>query len=99
MAQPNADCPHEDGIEYTDLSSDIDFVALFGQPVRAVEIVTATTGTLVVYTMKSGRLATPATRTFTALAAGSWLGGVRGLNVAKIVASGTTGITKIRVWL
>jgi hypothetical protein len=99
MAQPNSDSPHEDGIEYSDLSTDIDLVAAFGQPVRAIEIVAASSGTLVVTTTRSGRLPTPANRTFTALAAGNWIGGPRGINVAKIVASGTSGVTKIRVFL
>jgi hypothetical protein len=97
MAQPNEVCPHEDGIEITDLSADIDLVTTYGQAVRAIEIVTATTGTLVVTTSRSGRLGV--NRTFTQLAAGTWLGGQRGLNVTKIVASGTSNVTRLRVWL
>lgn len=89
----------EDGVELTDFTQDIDLFARFGQAVRAVEIVTATSGTLVVETPGSASESTPTTRTFTGLASGAYLGGRNGLQVNKIIATGTSGITKIWVWL
>jgi hypothetical protein len=97
--KPNEVGPFEDGIELTDFSADIDIYALFGQEARAIEVVAASNGSLVVVTPGSARQDTPTTRTFAALAAGTWIGGNRGLQVSKIVASGTTGVTRIRVWL
>jgi hypothetical protein len=99
MPQSNEICPHEDGIELTDFSQDIDILKTYGQPARALEIVTVGANpTIVVETVGSARASTPTTRTYTALAAG-FLGGYRGLQVRKIVATGTANVTKARVWL
>jgi|WetSurMetagenome_2_1015567.scaffolds.fasta_scaffold905420_1 hypothetical protein len=94
MAQPNEICPHEDGIEVTDFSADIDIQTTYGQVcARAVEIVTVgATPTIAVVTGKGQ------SRTYTALAAG-FLGGSRGLQVRKILATGTSNVTKARIWL
>lgn len=93
--QPHMIGESEDVIEYTNFSSDIDFVATFGQAVRTLEIVTASNGTIVIQTVGSGSLATPVNRTLTALASGYYIGA----QTTKIVASGTSGITKVRAWL
>jgi hypothetical protein len=90
--------PHEDGVEISSFSADIDIVALYGQAARALEIVTiGSTPTIAVETVGSRKRAT--TRAFTGLTAKLFLGGERGLQVTKILASGTADVTLVRVWL
>jgi len=87
--------PGDDVIEYSSFGADINFVALFGQPVRRIDIVTAGSGAIVLKTRGGQAAASPTNRTLTGLLDGDKIGPVQ---VLAIIASGTS-VTKVRVYI
>lgn len=80
--------PAHDALEYSSFSEDIDLVATFGRPVRAIEVITAGSGSLAVVTVGSKG----ATRTLTVY--DHWF---KPLEVTVIKAA--TNVTLLQVYL